>query len=176
MKILVLNGSPRHNGNTAKLIDAFNRGAIEKGHQVNIVDVCDKDIHGCTGCEYCHTKGKGTCIQKDDMSEIYDNLKSSEMLVLASPIYYHGLSGQLKCAIDRFYAVAYPVKPPLLKKIALVVSSGAGNVYDGVIYAYQQNFITYSGLENIGIITSAGDLTDSSLDVKRAYELGLLLI
>ena len=106
MNILVLNGSPRPNGNTAQMINAFREGAVSSGNKVDVINVCRKKIAGCLACEYCHTKGNGQCVQKDDMQEVYDLLKDAEMLVLASPVYYHGLSGQLKCTIDRFYAAA----------------------------------------------------------------------
>ena len=59
-------------------------------------------ISGCLACEYCHAKGRGECIQKDDMQKVYALLKKAEMLVIASPVYYHGISGQLKCVLDRF--------------------------------------------------------------------------
>ena len=58
------------------------------------------------------------------MQNIYYQLKDADMLVIASPIYYHGLSGKLKCTIDRFYAAAYPNKPPKLRKVAMFLSSG----------------------------------------------------
>ena len=96
MNILVLNGSPRPNGNTAQMINAFREGAVASGNKVDVINVCRKKIAGCLACEYCHTKGGGQCVQKDDMQEVYDLLKDAEMLVLASPVYYHGLSGQLK--------------------------------------------------------------------------------
>lgn len=64
-----------------------------------------KKIADCLACEYCHTKGNNTCIQKDDMQEIYILLEKAEMLVIASPIYYHGITGQLKCTLDRFYGL-----------------------------------------------------------------------
>ncbi len=108
MRILVLNGSPRSKGNTKQMVEAFREGAEAAGHQV---DVCRMKINGCLACEYCHSKGNGTCIQKDDMQTIYELLKEAEMLVIASPIYYHGVSGQLKCVLDRFYSAAYPRKP-----------------------------------------------------------------
>lgn len=92
MKILILNGSPRANGNTAKMIRAFKKGAESAGHEVTVVDVCRKNIKGCLACEYCHGKGRGQCIQKDDMQEIYELLKDTNTLVLASPIYYHNIS------------------------------------------------------------------------------------
>ena len=95
MKILVLNGSPRPKGNTAALVEAFAAGARESGHQVHVIPVCRKRIAGCLACEYCHTKGNGRCIQQDDMQEVYPLLDEAEMLVLASPVYYHNFSGQL---------------------------------------------------------------------------------
>ena len=106
------------------MITAFCEGLEAAGHEWDVYDVCKMNIHGCLACEYCHTKGNGQCIQKDDMQNIYQQLQEAEMLVIASPIYYHGLSGQLKCTIDRFYAAAYPNKPPKLKKVAMFLSSG----------------------------------------------------
>lgn len=95
MNILVLNGSPRKHGNTAFMIEAFLDGAKQQGHHVDVISVCEKNINGCLACEYCHTKGNGACIQQDDMQEIYPLLQEAEMVVLASPVYYHGFSGQL---------------------------------------------------------------------------------
>lgn len=59
MNILVLNGSPRPNGSTKQMVEAFREGAVHAGHKVNVVDVCRKNISGCLACEYCHTKGHG---------------------------------------------------------------------------------------------------------------------
>ena len=113
MKILVLSGSPRPSGNTAAMVAAFSDGAREAGHDVTVVEVCKKKIAGCLACEYCHTKGEGRCIQQDDMQEIYPVLEEAEMIVLASPVYYHSFTGQLQCAINRIYALD---KPKNLKK------------------------------------------------------------
>ena len=96
MRILVLNGSPRPKGSTKQMVDAFREGAESAGHKVDVIDVCRKKIAGCLACEYCHTKGNGVCVQKDDMQEVYSLLGEADMLVIASPIYYHGVSGQLK--------------------------------------------------------------------------------
>ena len=124
MNILVLNGSPRPKGNTKQMVNAFEEGAESAGHKVYVVDVCKKKIAGCLACEYCHTKGNGQCVQKDDMQQVYDLLDDAEMLVIAAPIYYHGLSGQMKCTIDRFYAKLYPNKPEKLSKVSMFLSSG----------------------------------------------------
>ena len=156
MQILVLNGSPRPNGNTKGMVEAFRDGAVSAGHHVDVVDVCRLKISGCLACEYCHTKGRGACVQKDDMLQIYDLLNESEMLVLASPIYYHGITGQLKCALDRFYSAAYPSKPPKLKKVAMILSSGDADMYDGAMFSFQGDFLDYLGLENMGVYTAHG--------------------
>ncbi len=156
MRILVLNGSPRPKGGTKLMVEAFREGAVSSGHHVDILDVCQMNIQGCIACEHCHTNGKGLCIVSDDMQKIYTLLKEAEMLVLASPIYYHGMSGQLKCVIDRFYAVAYPNKPPRLKRIAMILSSGDSNMYDGALFSYKGDFLDYLGLEDMGVFTAHG--------------------
>ncbi len=168
MKILVLNGSPRPNGNTAKMVEAFKEGAAVGGNDVNVIDVCRKNIKGCLACEYCHSKGKGQCVQKDDIQEVYDLLKETEMLVIASPIYYHGISGQLKCTIDRFYAAAYPIKPAHLKKTAMLLCSGDKDQYAGAKFSYEGDFLGYLGLEDMGVITVSGSVTQEKLDAARA--------
>lgn len=175
MKILVLNGSPRPKGNTKQMIEAFQQGAAASGHQVDIVDVCQKRIAGCLACEYCHTKGNGTCIQKDDMLEVYKLLHEADMLVIASPIYYHGISGQLKCALDRFYSVAYPTKPPHLKKVAMILSSGDANMYDGALFSFQGDFLDFLGLENMGVFTAHGEENGSADKLEELKAFGASL-
>ncbi len=76
------------------------------------------------------------------------------MLVLASPIYYHGISGQLKCVIDRFYSALYPKAPESLQKVAMFLSSGDPDMYDGARFSYEGDFLGYLGLEDIGLITN----------------------
>ena len=70
MKILLLSGSPRKNGNSSAMADAFTAGAESAGHQVVRFDVAGMNINGCQGCEYCHVQGEGKCIQQDDMVQI----------------------------------------------------------------------------------------------------------
>lgn len=169
MNILVLNGSPRANGNTAAMVKAFVEGAGENGHAITVVDVCKKKIAGCLACEYCHTKGKGQCIQKDDMQEVYPVLDKAEMIVLASPIYYHSFTGQLQCAINRIYALD---KPKNLKKAALFLSSGSDDVYGGAIYEYQNSFLNYLKLEDMGIFKAFGKQNQSADLLSSLREFG----
>ena len=172
MKILVFNGSPRPRGNTAAMVKAFVEGAQENGHQVDVVNVCQKKIAGCMACEYCHQKDSGherQCIQKDDMQEVYPLLDEAEMIVLASPVYYHSFSGQLQCAINRIYALD---KPKHLKKAALILSSGSNHVYSGAIYEYQNSFLNYLHLEDMGIFTAYDKENGVPEKLKQLYQFG----
>ena len=172
MRILILNGSPRPNGNTKNMINAFTEGAERAGHHIDTVDVCRKKISGCMACEYCHTKSKGQCVRNDDMGEIYELLKEAEMLVIASPIYYHGISGQLKCVIDRFYASAYPAKPAKLKKAAMILSSGDADMYDGALFSFKGDLVGYLGLEDMGVYTAHGAENGSEEKLEELREFG----
>lgn len=172
MRIVILNGSPHPKGNTAAMVAAYREGAESAGHTVTVFDVCRMKIAGCLACEYCHTKAARTCVQADDMQRIYPVLDEADMLVLASPIYYHGLSGQLACAIHRIYAPGYPRR---LKKAALLLSSGSKGVYDGAIYTYRHSFLGWLHLEDMGIFLAAGDENKSSELLDRLRTAGASL-
>ena len=169
MNILILNGSPRPEGNTAAMVHAYAEGAAQAGHRVHIVDVCRKKISGCLACEYCHTTGNGQCIQQDDMQEIYPLLEEAEMIVLASPIHYHSFSGQLQCAINRIYALD---KPKKLKKAALLLSSGSDLVYSGAVFEYQNSFLQYLNLQDCGMFAAHGEENKSEALLARLKEAG----
>lgn len=173
MNILILNGSPRTRGNTAAMVDAFVDGAKENGHTVTVVPVCQKKIAGCLACEYCRTKGEGKCIQQDDMQEIYPVLEEAEMIVLASPVYYHSFTGQLQCVINRIYALD---KPQKLKKAALILSSGSDHVYSGAMYEYQNSFLNYLKLEDMGIFTAYDKQNKSEEKLNELWKFGKSLV
>ena len=152
MKIAILNGSPKV-GNTAAMVNAFAEGAKEAGHEVEILHVGKMKINGCLACEYCHTKGEGKCVQKDDMEKVMPAYKDADMVVFASPIYYFDVTAQLSAAIQRVYAIGKPAKA---SKAALLLSSASPNPYDGAIATYK-GILAFTGIEDAGIITAAGD-------------------
>ena len=152
MKIAILNGSPKV-GNTAAMVNAFAEGAKEAGHEVEILHVGKMKINGCLACEYCHGKGEGTCIQKDDIVKIMPAYKEADMIVFASPIYYFDLTAQLSAAIQRVYAIGKPAKAA---KAALLLSSASPAPYSGAIATYK-DMLAYMGMEDAGIFTAAGE-------------------
>ncbi len=153
MKIAVLFGSPRKGMNTAKMVESFAEGAKEAGHEVTVIDVTKKKVGGCLACEYCHTKGNGVCVQKDDMAEIDAALKGVEGIVLASPVYYFTLTAQLQAVIQRFYATNKYLN---IKKSAMILSSGSPNVYAGSVGEFE-GLNGYMGWKSVGIVTAHGD-------------------
>ena len=98
-KVLILAGSPRKNGNSDILCDEFARGAEEAGQQVRKIYVHDLHIGGCMACYAC--RGAGVCVQKDGMAEVLDALIEADVIVLATPVYFYSMDGQLKTLIDR---------------------------------------------------------------------------
>ena len=139
MKILILQASPRANGNTAWMAEEYKNAAEAAGHEVT--------------CEYCHTKGNGACIQKDDMQELYPLMNEAEVLVLAAPIYYFTLCAQIQAPIQRMYCVNKPAK---VKKMALLMSSYSPGVYEGAMCEFR-DICNYWSVENMGAVTAKID-------------------
>ena len=100
--IIVLSGSPRKGGNTDLLVDAFVKGA-EKNNDVEVVSVADYKVNPCIGCNSCFDKEGHDCFQQDDMQAVYDKLKCADVIVVASSVYFYGVSAQLKAIIDRLH-------------------------------------------------------------------------
>lgn len=99
MKVLVINGSPRAQGNSDLLCDEFLRGAREAGHQGEKISLREKNIAPCKACYACFKTGR--CVQRDDMEEVLEKVAACDVIVLASPTYFLTMSGQMKVFIDR---------------------------------------------------------------------------
>lgn len=168
MKIVVLNGSPRINGNTAKLIEEFKVGAEVASHEVKVILAGALNIKGCMGCEACHNIGAKGCVIKDDMNMVYEEIKDADMIVLASPVYYFGLTGQLQNTISRFYSVD---KIKKVNKYALMLTSYSPDVYDAIVLQYNK-LVSYFNAESLGIITAAGAERGSEQKLKEVYNFG----
>ena len=104
-KIVVLNGSPRKKGNTSMLVKAFTEGAESAGNTVTEFFLDSMEIHGCKGCFGGHSSKECPCVQKDDMAQIYPAVKECDVVVLATPLYYWNMSGQIRTAVDRLFAL-----------------------------------------------------------------------
>ncbi len=150
MKIAILNGSPRKE-NTAAMVDAFKAGAEEAGNEVCVLHVGRMKIGGCLGCEYCHGKGEGQCVQKDDMGQVIDAYKWADMVVFASPIYYSAMSAQLHAAIQRVYCIGKPAAT----KAALLLSTATGQT--DPVEAYYKQLVGFLEIEDCGVCKAVGE-------------------
>ncbi|MBE6441594.1 MAG: flavodoxin family protein [Desulfovibrio desulfuricans] len=159
--ILILNGSPRMKGNTAMLCDAFAKGAQEAGHAVTRFDLQKMDIRGCLGCMKGGKDSASPCVQKDDMEKIYPAYVRADIVVLASPLYYWSVSGQLKTAFDRLFAVAEtdPGYANPHKDCALIMAA-EGNTPENwkPVLEYYAALVGFLGWHDLGHVLAGGVL------------------
>lgn len=166
MKIAILQGSPKQD-NTEAMAQAFREGAETAGHEVEILHVGRMKIAGCLGCEYCHTKGAGECIQKDDMEKLMPAYKEADLIVFASPIYYFTMTAQIEAAIQRVYCIG---KPEKAQRFVMLMSSGSPGVYDAAV-AQMKAYCAYAGIELAGVITANGaeNKSEAKMDEIREF-------
>ncbi len=107
MKIVVVLGSPRPEGNSAVLAQELSNAAEGLGAEVRKFFVNKMDFKGCQGCESCKTTSD-RCILEDELTEVLEAIKQADTLVLASPVYFGDISGRLKCFFDRTYSYLNP--------------------------------------------------------------------
>ena len=174
MKIVVLEGSPNRNGSTHILADCFRQGAEEAGHTVELIDVAHADIHPCTGCIHCGYEGP--CVQKDDVEGIRRKILDADMLVFATPLYYYGMSAQLKTLIDRFCAFNSSIQCKHMKSAMLAAAWNSDNRTFEALEAHYQTLVRYLNLRDIGAVWGRGcgspSMTKHSRYPQQAYELG----
>ena len=110
MKIVAVLGSPRPQGNSSTLARAFLKAAGERGAEVTEYFLNQMDFQGCQGCQGCGAckTRRDTCILEDDLTPVLQAVRDADVLVLASPVYFGDISGQLKCFFDRTYSYANP--------------------------------------------------------------------
>lgn len=97
--VVIISSTPRVNGNSEVLAKEFAKGAIDANNNVDFISLRNYKLNYCTGCYACHKTGK--CVYNDGMNEIGDKLKNADVIVLATPVYFYSMSGQLKVFIDR---------------------------------------------------------------------------
>lgn len=98
-KVLIISSSPRKGGNSDLLCDRFQVGAESAGHSVEKIFLKNYNIGYCRGCGVCNTTHK--CVQADDMAALLDKMVQADVIVLATPVYFYSMDGQLKTFIDR---------------------------------------------------------------------------
>ena len=172
MKIVILKGSPRQNGNSNWLAGQFAKGAVEAGHEIVEFDCAKHKVGGCLACNACGMNGP--CVQQDDFIPLREQLLEADAIVLATPIYYFGVSAQLKTVIDRFYSINAIIGG---KKSVFIATMGNSDMHvgDSAKMMYDK-MVRYLGWEDCGQLIvpgvwAAGDIKRTGYG-ERAYGLG----
>ena len=173
-KILVLCGSSRKGGNTDILAQAFIKGAKSSGNEVEKLNLCQMSIQPCIDCKYCYTH-EGKCVLKDDMEEVYEKLRETELLVLAAPVYFYNFPSRLKAVIDRLHN---PIRETFRIKETCLLTAYADQgaaVCEPMVKTYEA-IAAYLNWRNIGIIYADGVEEKGSIvgreELKAAEQLG----
>ena len=174
MKIVVLEGSPNKKGSTHILADCFRQGAEGAGHAVEMIDVAHANIHLCTGCIHCGYEGP--CVQKDDVESIRKKILDADMMVFATPLYYYGMSAQLKIMIDRFCAFNSSIQRKHMKSALLTVAWNSDGWTFEALEAHYKTLVRYLNLTDMGMVLGTGcgtpSMTERSQFPQQAYNLG----
>lgn len=172
-KVLILSGSPRKGGNSDLLCDEFMKGAIESGNDVEKIRVSEKNIGYCRACYACRDTGK--CVIKDDMAELLQKMIDSDVLVLASPVYFYSIDAQLKAVIDRTVARWTEVKNKELYYIVTAADSENESA-ETTINCFRGYADCVEGAKEMGIIYGMGAYEKGEIietpAIKEAYEMG----
>ena len=170
-KIVILNGSPRKAGNTSALVKAFIEGAESAGNTVTEFFLDKMEIHGCKGCFGGHSSRECPCVQKDDMAQIYPAVKECEVVVLASPLYYWTMSGQLRTALDRLFALEEGDRNFLRgngKSSALLMAAEGHGFDDAVLYF--DHLMEHLRWKNLGHVLAGGNMEVGDIKGKTEIE------
>ncbi len=173
MKILVITGSPRKNGNSNTLADNFIKGAEESGHSVVRFDAALKNVHSCIACNKCGMSAE--CVFKDDFELVKANITDADCVVFATPMYYFGISSQLKAVIDRFYGINEQIHVSK-KAVLLMAYADPSEAESQPIIGHYEALLRYLGWTDAGKVIAPGVWTAGDVNhtayVEKAYELG----
>lgn len=118
-KIVVITGSPRKNGNSFAMTDAFIKSAEEKGHTIVRFDAALKKVGGCHACETCYKTGK-PCSFDDDFNTIAPDILDADAVVFTMPVYWYSIPAQIKGVIDRIFSFVVSGKDVSGKECAVI--------------------------------------------------------
>lgn len=188
MNIVAFNGSPRVKGNTEVLLSETIKGVKEAGHEVRIYHLNDMNIRPCQDCGGCTNTGK--CIINDDMEQIYGSIREADRIILASPIFFFGLSAQTKIMIDRcqsFWCEKYLLKKPIpegrhgrrglllliggmKKEIGVQCAEATAKAFFRTVSVQKHETLSFLGID------AKGAMLEHPGALKDAYEAGTSLI
>lgn len=173
-KVLVLSGSYRKRGNSDRLCDQFILGAREAGHTAEKIHLGDKKINHCIGCRACQAN-EGKCVHSDDMADVMKKMLDADVIVIATPVYFYAMAGQVKTLIDRVFARGSALKNKEFyiivsatdrgQSVAQIVIQEFRGFFHCLPGAIEKGIIYGTGARNVGDIEGMPAMTD-------AYKMG----
>ncbi|WP_027184505.1 flavodoxin family protein [Desulfovibrio inopinatus] len=176
MNVVTVLGSPRKEGNSSSIAMAFTRKAQSMGAHVSVYYLNGMNFQGCQGCMSCK-KQHEHCILKDDLTALLEDIVEADAVVMASPIYYHTVTGQFKTFFDRtfsflkpnFFNRPDPCRLPQGKKGLLILSQGQGETeFHDVVDQYQY-FMEAYGMGERHVIRAVKLVESSSAEDRQLY-------
>lgn len=185
MKVLGIYGSPREGGNSDRLLNEALKGAESAGADVSSICSRDLKILGCLECGGCDDTGE--CVVDDDMQDVYPQLLDANVIIVASPMFFYGMTSWVKALIDRCQALwnkRMLEKSPEQRKsydggtgylIAVGATKGK-NLFDGAElvarYFFDALDMTYAGGLFVRSVEGKNDIAQRQDELQEAYELG----
>lgn len=140
MKVLIINGSPRKDGNTSVALNEMTKVFEEQGIAAEVVQIGNKDVRGCIACNTCATKGK--CVFDDVVNELAPKFEEADGLVVASPVYYASANATLIACLDRlFYSTGFDKTMKVGASVVVARRGGLSATYDEL-----NKYFTISGM------------------------------
>lgn len=177
MKIVALFGSPRVNGNTATLTKTFNKTAEDLGADVQSFYLNKLDAKGCQACDSCKTK-TDHCVVKDDLADVLESVKNTDVLVAATPIYFADISAQLKIFVDRCYSYLEPFKTipktsrlKTGKKFVLITAQNRGDGMFAEVCTKYRMIFEFLGFQETHLIRGCDLREADALKTKNRQDL-----
>ncbi len=183
IRLLAIGGSPRKGGNSWTLLGEAIQGARSRGAEVEVLNACELEIRPCAGCEGC--RKTGSCTTLDVMQEVYPKLIGLDRLLVASPLYFMGVSAQLKILIDRcqpFWVRKELLGEPLEgragipRRGAFIACSGGDKNFYGAVKTVRALFnvlsVEYSGELLLPGLEGPEEVRKLPEALRRARELG----
>jgi len=188
VKVLGLSGSPRRGGNTDILLEEMLKGAEEQGAQTQKIIISQLTFTPCTGCHGCDEDG--VCVLKDDMEGIYPKLMEADWIILASPIFFYGVTAWTKALIDRVqslwvrkYRLKLPPAQPRRSRRGFFISVGAtkgARLFEGatltVKYFFDAVGADFAGQLLFKGIEGKGDIRNHPTALREAFDAGKALL
>ncbi|MGB9928847.1 MAG: flavodoxin family protein [Methanosarcina sp.] len=173
-KVLVLSASPRKGGNSDLLCDQFVLGAQAAGHGAEKIFLKDREINYCTGCGTCYN-GEKSCPQEDDMPEVLEKMITADVIVMATPVYFYTMNGQMKTLIDRTCSRYTEINDKDFYFIATAADDGK-QAMERTIEGFRGFTSCLEGAKEKGIIYGTGVWQMGDIKghpaINQAYEMG----